>query len=77
MSFTEARQPEEKTTAQAAMDTVIFTTMKLNSFSSGALVTTRGRSGLNLGSIAPVLLAAAALGRLALLRRSTQNYMPT
>ena len=75
--FTEAYRPEEKTTAQAAMDTVIFTTMALTSFSSGALVTTSGWSYLNLGSIAPVLLAAAALAWLALQRRSAQNQPST
>ncbi len=67
--FTEAYRPEEKTTAQAAMDTVIFTTMTLTSFSSGALVTTQGWTLLNLGSIVPMLLAALALAWLALLRR--------
>jgi MFS family permease len=67
--FTEAYRPEEKTTAQAAMDTVIFTTMTLTSFSSGALVTTQGWTLLNLGSIVPVLLAGAALAWLAWLRR--------
>ena len=75
--FTEAYRPEEKTTAQAAMDTVIFTTMALTSFSSGALVTTSGWSYLNLGSIAPVLLAAAALAWLALQRRGAQNQPST
>ena len=75
--FTEAYRPEEKTTAQAAMDTVIFTTMALTSFSSGALVTTSGWTWLNLGSIAPVLLAAAALAWLALQRRGTQNRTST
>ncbi len=75
--FTEAYRPEEKTTAQAAMDTVIFTTMTLTSFSSGALVTTRGWTWLNLGSIAPVLLAAAALAWLAMQRRLTQNRAST
>ena len=75
--FTEAYRPEEKTTAQAAMDTVIFTTMTLTSFSSGALVTTSGWTLLNLGSILPVLLAAAALGWLALLRRRAQNQPAT
>ncbi len=67
--FTEAYRPEEKTTAQAAMDTVVFTTMTLTSFSSGALVTTQGWTLLNLGSILPVLLAGGVLGWLALLRR--------
>jgi MFS family permease len=75
--FTEAYRPEEKTTAQAAMDTVIFTTMTLTSFSSGALVTTSGWTLLNLGSIVPVTLAAAALTFLALQRRRAQNAPST
>ena len=68
--FTQAYRSEERTTAQAAMDTVIFTTMTLTSFSSGALVTTSGWTWLNLGSIVPVLLSAGALGWLALDRRA-------
>ena len=75
--FTEAYRPEEKTTAQAAMDTVIFTTMTLTSFSSGALVTTQGWTLLNLGSVVPVLLAGAAIGWLALQRRADQNRLST
>ncbi len=75
--FTEAYRPEEKTTAQAAMDTVIFTTMTLSSFSSGALVTTSGWRLLNLGSTVPVVLAAVAIGWLALTRRAAQNPAPT
>ena len=75
--FTQAYRPEEKTSAQAAMDTVIFTTMTLTSFSSGALVTTSGWTLLNLGSIVPVLLAAAALSWLALQRRDAQNRATT
>ena len=75
--FTEAYRPEEKTTAQAAMDTLIFSTMTLTSFSSGALVTTQGWTLLNLGSIMPVLLAGAALAWLALLRRGAQNCLST
>ena len=71
--FTEAYRPEEKTTAQAAMDTVVFTTMTLTSFSSGALVTTQGWTLLNLGSIVPVLLAGAALGWLAWQRRAGRH----
>jgi MFS family permease len=58
---TTAYRPEEKTRAQAAMDTTIFTTMTITSFSSGALVTTQGWAWLNLGSIVPVLLIALAL----------------
>ena len=75
--FTEAYRPEEKTTAQAAMDTVIFTTMTLTSFSSGALVTTQGWTLLNLGSLVPVLVAGAALAWLALQRRGAQNRQRT
>ncbi len=75
--FTEAYRPEEKTTAQAAMDTVIFTTMALSSFSSGALVTTSGWHLLNLGSTVPVVSAAVAIGWLALKRRAAQNPAPT
>ena len=71
--FTQAYRPEEKTSAQAAMDTVIFTTMTLASFSSGALVTIRGWTLLNLGSIVPVLLATAALSWFALQRRAAQH----
>ena len=59
--MTTAYRPEEKTRAQAAMDTTIFTTMTITSFSSGALVTTQGWTWLNLGSIVPVLLTAIAL----------------
>nr|HET7859073.1 MFS transporter [Caldimonas sp.] len=58
---TTAYRPEEKTTAQAAMDTTIFATMTVTSFSSGALVTTQGWTWINVGSTVPVLLTAAAL----------------
>jgi MFS family permease len=75
--FTESYRPEEKTTAQAAMDTVIFTTMTLTSFSSGALVTTQGWTLLNVGSLVPVLVAGAALIWLALQRRGAQNRQRT
>ena len=68
--FTQAYRPEEKTTAQAAMDTLVMATMTLTSLGSGALVTTQGWTWLNLGSIVPVLLIAAALGWLALRPRA-------
>jgi MFS family permease len=66
---TSAYRPEEKTTAQAAMDGTVMTTMAITSFSSGALVTTQGWTWLNLGSIVPVVLAGVAVGWLALRRR--------
>ena len=67
--FTESYRPEEKTTAQAAMDTAVFTVMALSSVASGALITTQGWTWLNLGSVLPVLAAALALLWLARHRR--------
>lgn len=67
--LTEAYRPQEKTTAQAAMDSTVMATMTLTALGSGALVTTQGWTWLNLGSIVPVLLAGAAVGWLALRRR--------
>ncbi len=66
---TAAYRPEEKTKAQAAMDTTVFSTMTITSFSSGALVTTQGWTWLNLGSIVPVAICAAALLWFAATRR--------
>jgi MFS family permease len=71
--FTEAYRPEEKTTAQAAMDFCVFSTMTVTSFASGALITTQGWTWLNLGSLLPVALTGAALLWLAMQRRSAQN----
>jgi MFS family permease len=68
--FTETYRPEERTTAQAAMDTSIYTTMTVTSFSSGALVTTGGWTWMNLGTLAPIVLVAAALAWLAIQRRA-------
>jgi len=51
--------------------------MTITSFSSGALVTTSGWMLLNMGSIVPVVLIAAALTWLALQRRGAQNQVPT
>ena len=67
--LTEAYRPEEKTTAQAAMDSSVMGTMTLTAMGSGALVTTQGWTWLNLGSIVPVVLVAAAVAWLALRRR--------
>lgn len=67
--FTEAYRPEEKTTAQAAMDSTVMATTTLTGLASGALVTTQGWAWLNLGSIVPMALAGAAIAWLALRRR--------
>ena len=59
--LTTTYRPEEKNKAQGAMDTCVFATMAVSSFSSGALVTTQGWTILNLGSLAPIALVGAAL----------------
>ena len=74
--FTQAYRPEEKTSAQAAMDTIIFSTMAISSFSSGALVTTQGWTLLNLGSIVPVTLIGAALLWFAAQQRAALRARP-
>jgi MFS family permease len=53
--------PEEKDRAQAALNFCIFATLAVTSLASGVLVTTQGWTWLNLGSLLPVALVAAAL----------------
>ncbi len=65
----DAYQPEEKDKAQGALNFCVFATLALSSFASGVLVTTQGWALLNWGSIAPVVLTAAALIWLAWQRR--------
>lgn len=67
--LTQAYRPQEKTTAQAAMDGTVMATMTLTAMGSGALVTTQGWAWLNLGSIVPVVLAGVAIAWLAWQRR--------
>jgi MFS family permease len=67
--LTESYRPEEKTRAQAAMDTAVFATMALSSFASGALITTQGWTLLNLGSLVPIAAVSLALAWLAVSRR--------
>jgi MFS family permease len=64
--LTQAYRPEEKNRAQGVMDTTVFWTMAISSFSSGALITTQGWTWLNLGSLLPIGLVMAALVWLAL-----------
>lgn len=73
----EAYRPEERTTAQAAMDFCVYGTMTLTSFSSGALVTTGGWSSMNIGSLLPLSLLAIALLWLARRRRAARNVLST
>jgi MFS family permease len=69
--FTQAYRPEEKNKAQGAMDFCVFSTMVVSSFASGALITTRGWTWLNLGSLLPMGLVAAALLWLGLTGRAS------
>jgi MFS family permease len=53
--------PEEKDRAQGALNFFVFATLAVSSLASGVLVTTRGWQLLNVGSLLPVALTAAAL----------------
>jgi MFS family permease len=57
----QAYRPEEKNRAQGLMDSCVFWTMAVTSFSSGALITTQGWAWLNLGSLLPLGLVLLAL----------------
>ena len=65
--------PEEKDRAQGAINFFTFAVLALSSFASGALVTTRGWTLLNLGSLLPVVVTGAALVWLAFQRRDSHN----
>jgi len=67
--FTQAYRPDEKTRAQGLLDTGVYATMTMTSFSSGALVTTGGWQWMNWASLIPIALCAAALGGLAFRQR--------
>ena len=67
--LTQSYRPEEKNRAQGVMDTCVFWTMAVTSFSSGALITTQGWTWLNLGSLLPIGLVTAALIWLAFKQR--------
>jgi predicted MFS family arabinose efflux permease len=69
---TETYRPEERTTAQAAVDFAVYTTMTITAFGSGALVTTGGWSAMNVGSLLPLLLLGGALAWLALHQRAAR-----
>ena len=53
--------PAEKDRGQAAINFLVFATMAVTSFASGALVTTQGWMWLNIGSLLPVALTGLAL----------------
>ena len=65
--------PAEKDRAQGAINFFTFAVLALSSFASGALVTTRGWTLLNYGSLLPVVATGGALAWLALRRRAGHN----
>jgi MFS family permease len=64
--------PDEKDAAQGALNFFVFATLALSSFASGVLVTTRGWTLLNYGSLIPVVLTGLALAWLARYLRSAR-----
>jgi MFS family permease len=75
--FTQTYRPDERTTAQATMDTTVLATMTLTSFSSGALVITGGWRWMNLGTLVPLAATLIAVLWLARLRMAPQNAPTT
>lgn len=67
--------PAEKDKAQGALNFFVFATLALSSFASGALVTTRGWTLLNYGSVLPVVLTGCAIAWLAMRRKAAHNPM--
>ena len=65
--------PEEKDRAQGAINFFTFAVLALSSFASGALVTTKGWTLLNIGSLFPIFITGAALLWLAYKRRASHN----
>jgi MFS family permease len=66
----QAYTAQEKDKAQAVLNFCMFATLALTSFASGVLVTTRGWTLLNYGSLLPVALTGAGLLWLAWRRRT-------
>ncbi len=65
--------PAEKDKAQGALNFFVFATLALSSFASGALVTTRGWTLLNYGSVLPVVLTGCAIAWLATRPKPAHN----
>jgi predicted MFS family arabinose efflux permease len=59
--LTRAYLPEERTQAQAAMDTCVFATLALSSLASGVLLSTQGWTWLNWASLVPIGACAVGL----------------
>jgi predicted MFS family arabinose efflux permease len=67
--------PAEKDAAQGALNFFVYATLAVSSFSSGVMITTKGWSILNYGSLLPLALTAAALVWLARHLRSAAPAM--
>jgi predicted MFS family arabinose efflux permease len=59
--LTETYQPAEKARTQGANDFIVFTTMALSSFSSGALVSSAGWTVMNYCALPALAIVAAAV----------------
>jgi MFS family permease len=68
-----AYSAQEKDRAQGALNFFVFATLALSSFASGVLVTTRGWTLLNYGSLLPVAMTGAALIWLGASRKPSQR----
>jgi MFS family permease len=68
--LTEAYRPEEKNRVQGANDFLVFLTMATSSFSSGALVTSRGWEILNYGALPFLVIVSAGILWLGMRRRA-------
>ena len=68
--------PEERDRAQGALNFFVFATLAITSFSSGVLVTTKGWTLLNYGSLVPVVLTGTALIWLAVRQRKAAATGP-
>ena len=68
-----AYRPEEKDTAQGALNFCVFAVLALSSLASGVLVTTQGWTLLNVGSLLPLGLTGLALAWLALSQRGLRK----
>ena len=68
-----AYKPNERDKAQAAINFFVFGTMAFTSFGSGALITSQGWNILNLGSLIPAAITAAALIWLGLHQRKANT----
>ncbi len=72
-----AYSAQERDRAQGALSFFVFATLALSSFASGVLVTTRGWTLLNYGSLLPVIATGAAIAWLAFKRRQAGQTQAT